>query len=144
MADGAAGGGGGAVALGDAPSAFQAFKVAGGEDLGHEPHAGVGVEFETVGDRDAGGLLAAVLLGVEAEVDLPDGVGVTPDADHAAFVLGAVVEDRELDPVRHAGKGMPGRARPHTKNRPGSVPGRLFQTRFGPSGRLTGSRRCRR
>ncbi len=105
MADRAAGGGCGTVALGNLTGAFEGFDGSGGEHLRNQPHAGVRVEIDPVRDGDAGGLLPAVLLGVEPEIDQPHGVRVAPHADDAALVLGTVVEDRQLDPVGHAREG---------------------------------------
>src|SRR5262245_44889014 len=48
------------------------------EDFGNQPHAGDALDAAAIGDGDSGGFLAAVLLGVKAEVGLADGVGVAP------------------------------------------------------------------
>jgi hypothetical protein len=76
----------------DAGAAGEVFlEHAGVEDLGDEAHAGVAVETGAVGDDDAGGFLAAVLLGEEALVAEFGGVGRAPDAEEAALFLHLVL-----------------------------------------------------
>lgn len=68
----------------------EAGDVGLGEDVGDEAHAGVAFDASAVGHGDAGGFLAAVLLGVEASVAGVDAVGVAPDGDDAALFFGRV------------------------------------------------------
>ena len=58
------------------------------EDLADQPEVLVDEDVAAVGDRDAGGLLATVLLGEQPEVREPgDVLPGCPDAEQAAFVL---------------------------------------------------------
>ena len=66
---------------------FEVLDLAFIEDFGDEAHAGDAFDVMAVGNGDSGGFLAAVLLGVEAEVGAADAVGVTPEAEDAAFFL---------------------------------------------------------
>ena len=62
------------------------------EDLGHQAHVLVDQDLAAVADRDAGGLLPAVLQRVETEVgQLGDFFAGGPDAEDAAGVLGSGV-----------------------------------------------------
>ena len=62
------------------------------EDLRDQSHVLVDEDLAAVADRDAGGLLAAVLQGVEPEVgQLGDVLAGGPDAEDAAGVLRALV-----------------------------------------------------
>ena len=62
------------------------------EDLRDQPHVLVDQDLAAVADRDPGGLLAAVLQRVEAEVgQLGDVLAGRPDAEDAAGVLGALL-----------------------------------------------------
>jgi hypothetical protein len=64
-----------------------------GEDFRDQAHALDVGETLTVGGGDAGGFLAAMLEGVEAEIDLTGSVGMAVDGDYAAF-FAKLVEDR--------------------------------------------------
>ena len=58
------------------------------EDLGHQAEILVDDDTAAVADRDAGGLLTAVLQGVQAEVrEFGDLFATRPDPEHAALVL---------------------------------------------------------
>src|SRR5690606_18457169 len=67
------------------------------EDLRHEPHVLVDEDLRTVARRDARGLLAAVLPGVEAEVaELGHLFARRPHAEHAAGILWALLPREEF------------------------------------------------
>ena len=67
------------------------------EDLGDQAHVLEDEDLGAVADRDAGGLLAAVLQGVEPEVgELGDLFAGSPDAEDAAGVLGAFLAGEEI------------------------------------------------
>ena len=55
--------------MADAQLTFQLRDHRLGEDLAHQTHAFVGVELAVVAGHDAGGFLAAVLEGEEAQVE---------------------------------------------------------------------------
>src|SRR6266704_1323693 len=57
----------------------------GAEDVGHEPHALVGVEAEPVGRDDAAALLAPVLERIEAEIGQVGRLRVVVDPENTAF-----------------------------------------------------------
>ncbi len=79
--------GGGVAGVADGEVAGETGEDGVGEDFADEAHAlevGDGVGFAAVGDGNAGGLLAAVLEGVEAPVGEASGVGVVVDGHHAA------------------------------------------------------------
>src|SRR5690606_22589052 len=62
------------------------------EDLRHQTHVLVDEDLLAVADRDAGGLLAAVLQGVDAEVrQLGDVLTGRPHAEDTTGVLGTLV-----------------------------------------------------
>ena len=62
------------------------------EDLRHQPEVLEDDDLAAVGDRDAGGLLAAVLQRVQAVVgELRDVLAGRPDTEDAAFLAGPVV-----------------------------------------------------
>ena len=56
-----------------------------GEDFGDQAHALDIAQVIAVGGGDAGGFLAAMLEGVEAEIDLAGGFRVAVDGHYAAF-----------------------------------------------------------
>src|SRR5690606_17167225 len=56
----------------------------------HMAHAAVAVELPAVEGDDAGGLLAAMLQGVQAERRMRGGLRVTDDAEDPAFFLEVV------------------------------------------------------
>jgi hypothetical protein len=67
------------------------------EDLRHESHVLVDQDLPAVADRDAGGLLPAVLQRVETEVgQLGDFLAGGPDAEDAASILGSGVLGIEI------------------------------------------------
>ena len=67
------------------------------EDLADQAHVLVDQDLLAVADGDAGGLLAAVLQGVEAEIgELGDLLAGGPDAEDAAGVLRAPVVGIEV------------------------------------------------
>ena len=74
--------------------------LAAGEVVADEAEAALGVETLAVEGDDAGGLLAAVLQGVQAERGDGGGVGVTEDAEHAAFLAQPVVVRVEFGSAR--------------------------------------------
>jgi hypothetical protein len=53
-----------------------------------------------VGGGDAGGLLAPMLKGVEAEIGLARGFGMAVDGDYAAFFVEFVAVGDELQGLR--------------------------------------------
>ncbi len=55
------------------------------EDVGNQAHALDVGEIPAVGGGDSGGLLSAMLEGVEAEIDLPSCVGVAVDGYYSAL-----------------------------------------------------------
>ena len=76
--------------------------LAAGEVIADEAHAAFGMEALAVERDDAGGFLAAMLQGVEAERRDGGGVGVSKNAEDAAFFPQAValtvdVEDPGVD-----------------------------------------------
>src|SRR5262249_25042771 len=74
----------------DREVAFEWCEPAFVEDLGDETHVLDDGDRLAVADRDAGGLLAAVLQRVEAEVrQVGDGLARRVDAEDAARVFGA-------------------------------------------------------
>jgi hypothetical protein len=56
-----------------------------GEMIADETHAAFGVEALTIKRNDAGGFLAAVLQGMEAEGGERCRIGMAVDAEHTAF-----------------------------------------------------------
>ena len=72
--------------------------LAAGEVVADEAHAALGMEALAVEGDDAGGLLAAVLQGVQAERGDGGGVGMAEDAEDAAFLAQPVVVQVE-DPA---------------------------------------------
>ncbi len=64
--------------------------LAAGKVVADQAHAAFGVEALAVEGDDAGGLLAAVLKGVQAERGDGCGVGVAEDAEHAALLAQAI------------------------------------------------------
>ena len=68
----------------DAGQALDHF--AAGEGVADEAEAALGVEAAAVEGDDAGGLLAAMLEGVQSERGDGGGLGVAEDAEHAAFL----------------------------------------------------------
>ena len=67
------------------------------EDLGDQAHVLEDEDLAAVADRDAGGLLAAVLQGVEPEVgELGDLLAGGPDAEDAAGVLRALLAGEQV------------------------------------------------
>ena len=94
--DGVAGGGVAHVA--DRHGAGQAVDdLAPREGVADEAEAALGVEALAVVADDAGGLLAAVLQGVQAERGDGGGVGVSVDAEHAAFLAQPVAVELEVE-----------------------------------------------
>ena len=88
--DGVAGGGVAVVAERDV--ALEAADHVGlVEVVADEAEAALGVEVRAVVGDDAGGLLAAMLQGVQAERGQRRGVLVAEDAEHAALLAQAVV-----------------------------------------------------
>ena len=88
-----AGAGGGVARVADGEVTLERLERGVVEDLRDQAHVLVDQDLAAVADRDAGGLLAAVLQRVEAEVDeLGDFLARRPDAEHAAGVLGALVQ----------------------------------------------------
>ena len=83
---------GGRVAdMADGGPAGQAVdRRAAGKVVADQAQAALGVEPLAVEGDDAGGLLAAVLQGVQAERGDRRGVGMTEDAEYAAFLVQAV------------------------------------------------------
>jgi hypothetical protein len=79
-----AGAGRGVAHVTDGGLAGQALELGLGEDLGDQPHPDVGLELAPPGGHDAGGLLAAVLEGEEAEVGQLRGLRMVGDAEDAA------------------------------------------------------------
>ena len=61
-----------------------------GEDLVDQPQAAVGAHPAAVPHHNAGGFLAPVLQGIEAEVGQPGRLGMAVDAEHAALLPGLV------------------------------------------------------
>ncbi len=90
--NGVAGGGVAVVADGDA--AGQLLDHPGvAEIVADQAHAAMGVEAGAVEAGDAGGFLAAMLQGMQAQRGDRGGVGHVPDAEDAAFLVqGVVVE----------------------------------------------------
>ncbi len=87
--------GGGVADVADGGAARQPPEHVGVEDVGHQPHVAVDVERLAVGGDDAGGLLPAVLEGVEAQVGEVGGLfGLAdgPDPEDAALVLQLVLD----------------------------------------------------
>ena len=83
--------GGGVADVADRGGAGQAVDhLAAGEVVADQAHAALGVEALAVEGDDAGGLLAAVLKGVQAERGDGGGVGVAEDAEHAALLAQAI------------------------------------------------------
>ena len=66
------------------------------EAVADEAELALGVEDAAVEGDDAGGFLAAVLQGVEAERDDRRGVGVAEDAEDAAFLAQGVAVEVEV------------------------------------------------
>ena len=62
-----------------------------GEDVADQAEVAVGVELLAVEADDAGGLLAAVLQGVQPQRGVRRGVGMAEDAEDAAFLVQLVV-----------------------------------------------------
>ena len=60
--------------------------LAAGEGVADEAEAAFAVEAAAVEGDDAGGFLAAMLEGVQAERGDGGGIGVAEDAEHAAFL----------------------------------------------------------
>ena len=84
--------GGGVAGVADGEVAVEGGQVALVEDLGDQAHVLVDHDAVAVADRDPGGLLAAVLQGVEPEVgELGDLFAGRPDAEDAAGVLRALL-----------------------------------------------------
>ena len=68
--------------------AAQRLKARLGEHLRYEAHVLEDDDMAAITYRDAGGLLASVLEGIEAEVgELRDVVAGCPDAEHPAGIL---------------------------------------------------------
>src|SRR5271170_4646514 len=67
-----------------------------GEDFSDQSHALDVGEASAVGDGYAGGLLSAMLKGVEAKIDLAGRVGMSVDGDDTAFFSELVVFDSDL------------------------------------------------
>ena len=83
--DGAAGGG--IADMADGGVAGQALDhFAAGEGVADEAEPAFGVEAAAVEGDDAGGFLAAMLEGVQAERGDGGGLGMAEDAEHAAFL----------------------------------------------------------
>ena len=81
--------------MADGGAALQPREHVGVEDVGDQPHVAVDVERLAVGGDDAGGLLPAVLEGVEAQVGEVGGLfGLAdgPDPEDAALVLQLVLD----------------------------------------------------
>ncbi len=88
-----AGAGGGVARVADREVALERLQRRVVEDLRDQAHVLVDQDLPAVADRDARGLLAAVLQGVEAEVDeLGDVLAGSPDPEHPTGVLGTLVE----------------------------------------------------
>ena len=80
------GAGGGIADVADRDSAGQALDhLAAGEGVADEAEPALAVEAAAVEGDDAGGFLAAMLQGVQAERGDGGGFGVAEDAEHAAF-----------------------------------------------------------
>jgi hypothetical protein len=63
------------------------------EDMGNEPHAGVAMELGAVGDGDAGGFLAAMLLRKEALIrELRRFLGAPDAKDATLFLLFVLIQ----------------------------------------------------
>ena len=78
--------------------------LAAGEVVADEAHAAFGVEALAVEGDDAGGLLAAVLQGVQAERCDGGGVGMAEDAEHAALLaepVGIRIEALDVSCLGH-------------------------------------------
>ena len=73
--------------MADGDAAGQALDhLAAGEGVADEAEPALGVEPAAVEGDDAGGLLAAMLQGVQSERGDGGGVGMAEDAEHAAFL----------------------------------------------------------
>ena len=82
----AAGAGGRVAHVADGHRPVQFPQLALVDRVGHQAHPGHAAERLAVGGADSGGLLSAVLLGVESEVGELGGVRVVRDAEEAAVV----------------------------------------------------------
>ena len=72
--------------------------LASGEVIADQAETALGVEMVAVEGDDAGGFLAAMLQGVQAERGDRCGIGMAENAEHAAFLVQAVVvEQVKLD-----------------------------------------------
>ena len=83
--------GGRVAGVADGHFAGQAGEHFVGEDVGDEAHALDVGEIGVVGGGDAGGLLSAMLEGVEREIGLAGGVGMAVDGDDSALFAEFVV-----------------------------------------------------
>src|SRR5262249_44100891 len=111
-------------------AARQLPEVVLGEDLGDQPHARVADDPRSVGGRDAGRLLAAVLEGVEAEEGRPgDFVLAAVDAEDAAGLLGTAGATRHLPLLRaHVGSSAAASSSPRSHAPAISSSGRSIQS----------------
>ena len=103
------GAGGGIAHMADGGRARQALDhLAAGEGVADEAEAPFAVEAAAVEGNDAGGLLAAVLEGVQAESRQRRGVLVTEHAEHAALLSQRVAFEIILELMldRAVGEGM--------------------------------------
>ena len=83
--------GGGVARVADGGGAGQARQHRGLEDFLHQAHALFEVQRGAVGGDDAGGFLAAMLQGVEAEIGELGGFGVAEDAADTAVIVKLIV-----------------------------------------------------
>jgi len=83
--------GGGIARVAHGGIAGKAGEDVAGKNFGDHPHAAMAVEIATVAGSDAGGFLAAMLEGIEAEVGEFAGFGVAIYPDDPAVVMQAVV-----------------------------------------------------
>ena len=89
--------GGGIADMADRGVAGQALDdLAAGKGVADEAEPAFGVEAGAVERDDAGGLLAAMLQGVQPERGDGGGVGVAEDAEHAAFLAQRVAFQIEV------------------------------------------------
>src|SRR5512137_494328 len=84
--------GGGVARVADGEAAGELREDAGREDFFDFAHGAMDVELFAVARDDAGGFLAAMLEGIEAEVGEVGGFGMAEDAEDTTLVVEMIVE----------------------------------------------------
>jgi hypothetical protein len=81
--------------------AFQALDDIFFEDVGNQPHLAMGDESFAVGRHDAAGLLAAVLQGIEAQINHIRRFGMTINTHDGAFFVEFIEHRNSLFTLPH-------------------------------------------